>query len=185
MRGPRASGPGPGRGSEASLPDGFDGFVIARGPALLRFAYVLSGDGHLAEDLVQEVLARSHRRWERIERMQAPEAYVRKSIVREYLSWKRRKASTERVVAAVPDWADHRDHAHDLAVRGEMWAMLSGLPRAQRAVLVLRFYADLTDEEIAAQLGCGQSTVRAHAARALAKLRTVVSRQASTEADHG
>jgi RNA polymerase sigma-70 factor (sigma-E family) len=168
-----------------SRPDGFDGFVVARGQALLRFAHVLCGDGHLAEDLVQEVLARAHRRWERIERMEAPEAYVRRAIVREYLSWRRRRASTEAVVAEVPDRAYPYDTAQRIAARDEMWTLLAGLPRAQRAVLVLRFYADLADDEIAAALGCSPSTVRAHASRALARLRSAVQDRPTVEVDRG
>ena len=153
------------------MADGFDAFVLARGQALLRFAHVLCGDAHLAEDLVQEVLGRAHRRWERIERMEAPEAYVRRAIVREFLSWRRRRSSTEAVVADVPDRPSGHDAAQQLAARDEMRTLLAGLPRARRAVLVLRFYDDLPDDEIAAMLGCSPSTVRAHASRALAKLR--------------
>lgn len=160
------------------MAQGFDSFVVARGHALLRFAHVLCGDPHLAEDLVQEVLARAHRKWARIEEMAAPEAYVRKAVVREYLSWRRRRASTEKVVAELPDRAGDGtqvpDPAQQLAARDEIWTLLAGLPRAQRAVLVLRFYADMTDEEIAATLGCGHGTVRAHASRALGRLRTAI-----------
>ena len=165
------------------MSDGFDAFVVARGQALLRFAHVLCGSGHLAEDLVQEVLARAHRRWERIERMEAPEAYVRRAVVREYLSWRRRRASTERLVAQVPEPAHEHDPAQRVAARDEMWVLLAGLPRAQRAVLVLRFYADLADDEIAVALGCSPSTVRAHASRALARLRTALADQSTVEAD--
>jgi hypothetical protein len=81
----------------------FDEFVHGRGRALLRFAYVLSGDAHLAEDLVQEVLARVHRRWDKITTMDHPEAYVRAAIVRQFLSWRRRRASSEKVLAQVPE----------------------------------------------------------------------------------
>jgi len=159
------------------MSDGFDGYVLARGPALLRFAHVLCGDGHLAEDLVQEVLARAHRRWARIERMEAPEAYVRRAIVREFLSWRRRRSSTEAVVAEIPDRGVEPDTAQLLAARDEMWTLLASLPRAQRAVLVLRFYDDLADDEIATTLGCSPSTVRAHASRALARLRMAMQHQ--------
>jgi RNA polymerase sigma-70 factor (sigma-E family) len=167
------------------MSDGFDAFVVARGPALLRFAHVLSGDAHLAEDLVQEVLARAHRKWERIERMEAPEAYVRTAIVRQYLSWRRRRSSTEKAVAEVPDHAGAPDPAVAVAARDEIWTMLSGLARAQRAVLVLRFYADLADEEIAVMLGCSHSTVRAHASRALARLRAAMGDRTRVGADRG
>ena len=167
------------------MPDDFDSFVVARGRALLRFAYVLSGNRHLAEDIVQEVLARAHQRWGRIERMEAPEAYVRKAIVREYLSWRRRKASTEQVVAEVPDRVDPHEPELAIVERGEMWALLADLPRAQRAVLVLRFYNDLGDDEIAQALGCTRSTVRAHASRALARLRSVLTDRPRVEVERG
>ncbi|OLE23803.1 MAG: RNA polymerase subunit sigma-24 [Actinobacteria bacterium 13_1_20CM_3_71_11] len=162
---------------------GFDEFVVIRGPALLRFAHVLCGNAHLAEDLVQEVLARVHRRWDRIERMDGPEAYVRRAVVREFLSWRRRRASREAVLADLPDRPVDEDAAQRHAARDEMWCLLAGLPRAQRAVLVLRFYDDLTDIEIAEVLGCAPSTVRAHASRALARLRTTL--QHTVEVNHG
>lgn len=158
------------------MPEGFDGFVTARGHALLRFSHVLCGNAHLAEDLVQEVLARVHRKWARIEAMEAPEAYVRKAIVREYLSWRRRRWSTE---TAVADWPDHLaaggpDPAVRVAARDEMWRLLSGLPRKQRAALVLRYYLDMTDDEVAATLGCASGTVRAYASRGMARLRKAI-----------
>src|SRR5262245_53279569 len=113
----------------------FDEFVVSRGHALLRFAFLLTGDGHLAQDVVQEVLVRVHRRWDRVERLDAPEAYLRKAILRQYLSWRRRRASSEVVVPVVPDRVDHRDEAERAAERDETWALLATLPRAQRAVL--------------------------------------------------
>ncbi len=167
------------------MPDDFDTFVVARGQALLRFAYLLSGNAHLAEDLVQEVLARAHLRWARITRMDAPEAYVRRAIVREYLSWRRRRSSTEAVVAEVPDWADQVDPAQQVVARAEMWRLLGDLPRSQRAVLVLRFYADMPDDEIAAHLGCAAPTVRAYASRALARLRSAIVDRRAVEVDRG
>ncbi|MEV6343284.1 SigE family RNA polymerase sigma factor [Actinoplanes sp. NPDC051851] len=153
----------------------FDEFVRGRGGALLRFAFVLSGDAHLAEDLVQEVLARLHRRWDRITAMENAEAYVRTSIVRQFLSWRRRRAYREAVLAEVPEPPGLADPQQGLASRDQMWRLLRGLPRAQRAVLVLRFYCDLPDDEIAALLGCGKSTVRSQAARALVRMRALMS----------
>jgi RNA polymerase sigma-70 factor (sigma-E family) len=159
------------------MDDSFDGFVAQRGQALLRFAHLLCGDAYLAEDLVQEVLARVHRRWNRIGRMRAPEAYLRTAIVREYLSLRRRKASTERVMAQVPETLASGDTEREVVLREHLWDLLSGLPRKQRAVLVLRFYCDLSDEEIARVLGRTRSTVRSQASRALARLRTELSDQ--------
>ncbi|WP_434739495.1 SigE family RNA polymerase sigma factor [Micromonospora sp. SH-82] len=153
----------------------FDDFVHGRGRALLRFAYVLSGDAYLAEDIVQEVLARMHRNWDRITAMHHAEAYVRTAIVRQFLSWRRRRASREAILADVPEPTGLDEPQHRVLARAHMWQLLAGLPRAQRAVLVLRFYCDLPDDEIATLLGCGESTVRSQASRALARMRTVLS----------
>ncbi|GAA0924090.1 SigE family RNA polymerase sigma factor [Virgisporangium aurantiacum] len=155
--------------------DSFDDFVVNRGPALLRFAYLLTGDRHRAEDLVQEVLARVHQRWNRIERAEGAEFYVRTALVRQNISWwRRRSARSEQPVAEVPETAADGSE-HSLAARDEMWNLLATLPRKQRAVLVLRFYEDLPDDRIAALLGCSTVTVRVQASRALARLRATLS----------
>ena len=159
--------------------------MLARGRALLGFAQLITGDRHQAEDIVQEVLARTHLRWARVSRMEAPEAYVRKAITREYLSWRRRRASSERVLADVPDRPLHGDLAASTVDRDRMWRLLAGLPPTQRAVLVLRFYCDLPDEQIADVLGRARSTVRAEASRAMARLRTMIASDAAQEALHG
>lgn len=150
--------------------------MATRGSALTRFAYVLCGHHHLAEDLVQEVLARMHRQWARIEReVELPEAYVRRAVVREFLSWRRRRSSSEASVDEIPETVTgRRDSAHDHAVRDEMWTALATLPRSQRAVLVLRFYEDLPDSRIAEVLGCSEITVRGYAFRGLARLRAIL-----------
>jgi RNA polymerase sigma-70 factor (sigma-E family) len=156
--------------------DTFEDFVLTRGTRLARFAYVLCGNHHLAEDLVQEVLARLHPRWSKIDRdVSHPEAYVRTAIVREYLSWRRRRMNSEASVADVPE-ALHPgpDSAQRQAERDELWRALSALPRSQRAVLVLRFYEDLSDARIAEVLGCRAVTVRGYAMRGLAQLRTAL-----------
>ena len=155
-------------------PEGFDAFVQARGWALLRFAYVLSGDAHLGEDLVQEVLARMHRRWPKVIAMHHPEAYVRTAIVRQFLSWRRRRSAGETILAEVPEPAGLAEPQQRVLAQDHMWRLLTGLPRAQRAVLVLRFYCDLPDDEIARLLECGESTVRSQASRALARMRTML-----------
>ena len=159
----------------------FDEFVTARGPALLRFGYLMCGDRHLAEDILQEVLAKVYRRWGRIARTEPPEAYVRRAILHQYLSWRRRRSSTEAVVADVPEHPDGGLMADHVAVRDEMWALLGTLPRVQRAVLVLRYYLDLPDPEIADLVGCAPATVRVHAFRALGALRARLSEHLTTE----
>ena len=168
------------------MEDSFDDFVVNRGPALLRFAYLLTGDRHRAEDLVQEVLAKVHQRWGRIERAEGAEFYVRTALVRQNISWwRRRSARSEQPVAEVPDGTATGDGEQALAARDEMWALLATLPRRQRAVLVLRFYEDLPDDRIAEVLGCSPVNVRVQASRALARLRaTVTDRNITTRGSH-
>jgi RNA polymerase sigma-70 factor (sigma-E family) len=153
----------------------FEEFVVSRGYALLRFAYLLTGDRHLAEDLTQEALVRAHRRWTAIEHHDGPEPYVRKAIARQYLSWRRRRSSGETAIADPPDRPEPDGFTDRIADRDAMWAALATLPRAQRAVLVLRYYEDLPDAAIAETLGCAESTVRVNAFKALRRLRGVVS----------
>lgn len=149
----------------------FQEFVATRLPGLLRFAAVLTGDRGLAEDVVQEVLLRVHQRWPKVGALDSPEHYVRRMITNEYLSWRRRWS---RVVprAEPPAGPDSvPDHAATHAERDALRIELDKLPRRQRAVLVLRYYAGLSDAQIAEVLGCRAGTVRGYASRALAALR--------------
>jgi RNA polymerase sigma-70 factor (sigma-E family) len=152
----------------------FAEFVTGRTHALLRFAYLLTGDRHLAEDLTQEALVRAHRRWSGIVSDEGPEPYVRKAILRLYLSWRRRRSFSERPAADVPEPAPGPDPADQVVEADAMWALLRALPRAQRAVMVLRYYEDRPDADIARLLGCSPSTVRVHAFHALRKLRAAL-----------
>jgi RNA polymerase sigma-70 factor (sigma-E family) len=153
--------------------ESFEEYVTGRGPALPRVAYLLTQDRHRAEDLLQEVLVKAHRRWWRIE---APDRYVRRAILDEYLSWRRRRSSHEAALDTLPDTAVPGDGGGDpagpQADRDAMRAALARLPRRQRAVLVLRYYEDLDNSEIADLLGCEVATVRSLASRALAALRS-------------
>lgn len=148
----------------------FDEFTRLRLPGLARFAAMICVDRGLAEDVVQEVLLRVHGRWAEIDRLAHPDAYVRRMIVNEYLSWKRKWA---RVVPTeiVPEDGVGADPFDQLGDRAQLAAEIARLPRRQRVVVVLRFYGGLTDAEIAADLGCSQGTVRSHMSRALATLR--------------
>lgn len=147
----------------------FDEFVLARGAALLRTAYLLTGDRHLAEDLVQAALAKTYRHWKRV-RGGAPEAYVRQAMVRENISWWRRRRVVETPVADVPERAVS-GVGPDVDRRVSLDAALRQLSRQQRAVLVLRYYDDLTERQAADALGCGVGTVKTQAHRALKRLR--------------
>jgi RNA polymerase sigma-70 factor (sigma-E family) len=147
----------------------FEEFVAAQGATLLRYAYLLTQDRGRAEDLVQGALVKTHRRWHAVIRAERPEAYVRRIVLNEYLSWRRRKSSHE-VIGAPPDTsvADRTDLVAD---QDQMWRTLATLPPRQRAVLVLRYYEDMTDAEIASALNCQPGTVRSQAVRALDTLR--------------
>jgi RNA polymerase sigma-70 factor (sigma-E family) len=139
----------------------FEEFAAARLGAVLRFAAVLTGDRAAAEDVVQEMLIRALGRWEMIASLDRPEAYVRKMIVNEWLSWRRR--SWRQVPSGTGTDVDTRltpDPAVDHAERDALLAELARLPRRQRAVLVLRYYEALSDAEIAEVLGCAPGTVR-------------------------
>jgi RNA polymerase sigma-70 factor (sigma-E family) len=150
----------------------FGEYVEARTAALLRFAYLLCGNGHTAEDIVQDALLRAHRRWDHVTQADNPDAYIRRIILNQHRSWRRRRASTELAVepanirpAAVDDSQDA------LAAKDLTWRLLQELSEQQRSVLVLRYYEDLSDADIAELLGCAVSTVRSLAARAFAQLR--------------
>lgn len=152
-------------------PASFDEYVRARHVALLRFAHVLCGDPHMAADLVQDALERTGLRWKRLRDQEDPEGYVRRVIVNQYINrWRRQRR--EHLVAEVPD----RPGPQLLSVRSDdpLWQLLATLPRQQRAVVVLRFYEDLTETAIAELLGCSVGTVKSNSSRALAKLRTAL-----------
>lgn len=147
----------------------FEAFVAAHARWLLRFATALSGDAALAEDLVQEVLLKVHQRWSKIERLDSPVAYVRRMVVNEHLSWRRKWARI--IPMPAPPLADVVDMASAHADRGALLAELRRLPARQGAVLALRYFEGLSDSEIASVLDCRVMTVRACASRALGTLR--------------
>ena len=161
----------------------YEEFVAHRLAAVLRYATVLTGSPALAEDVVQEVLVRAQSRWRRIGALDRPEAYVRRMVLNEFLNWRRRRAnrdvsmSNALLEGLAPSVADPAA-AHGDA--DELRRALAGLPRRQRAVLVLRFYEGLSDPEIAAELGCSAGTVRSHASRALSTLRSALKKESWT-----
>jgi RNA polymerase sigma-70 factor (sigma-E family) len=151
----------------------FDEFAATRLDAVLRFAVVLTNDRGLAEDVVQEVLIRSHQRWAKIGALEHPEAYVRRMVVNEFLSWRRKWARyvPQADVEPMMGQTTQADHADAQAERATLLAEVAKLPRRQRAVLVLRYYEGLSDAQIADVLGCAETTVRGYAFRGLAALR--------------
>src|SRR5438874_13457441 len=136
---------------------------------------VLTGDPRLAEEIVQDDLVRAFERWEYISGREYPSAYLRRMIVNDYLSVRRR---LWRVVPFDP--GEHAaavaDHAGEHAERDAILAELAKLPRKQRAVIALRYYGGLSDAEIADALGCTTGTVRGYASRALATLRIEIAK---------
>jgi RNA polymerase sigma-70 factor (sigma-E family) len=146
----------------------FDAFVTQRGQALLRTAYLLTGDWGTAEDLLQTALAKSWFAWSRIDG--PPEPYVRRVIATTYATWWRRRWRTERPTAELPEQYGP-DQTAAVNDRDELWRALTALPRRQRAVLVLRYFEDLSEAETAAALGVTVGTVKSQSSKALAALR--------------
>jgi RNA polymerase sigma-70 factor (sigma-E family) len=151
----------------------FEEFVRDRGGPLLAFATALCGERGLAEDVSQEVFLRAQARWASVGVMEFPEAYVRKMLVNEFLGWQR-KWGRVRPQAEVEPLIHLPDHAAAHAERDALLAEIGKLPARQRAVIALRYYADLSDEEIADALGCRTSSVRTYCSRALRTLRVVM-----------
>ena len=157
----------------AQTPD-FDEWVAQRGAALLRFAYLLTRDHARAEEAVQDALIAAHSRWTRICRGQDPEAYVRRSIVNADISrWRRFLRRETPTPDPAPEFAG-TDLADAQAEHDAVWALCATLPTKQRAAVVLRYYEDLPDAEIAEILDCSPATVRSQIHRALATLRTTL-----------
>ena len=151
----------------------YEEFANSRLVALSRYAVMLTGDQHTAQDLVQETMIRVQLNWRRVCRADAPERYVRRMLTNLYLDWRRGGWWQRVLLRAVPDEPPPApDHAQATADRDQVWAWLARLPRQQRAALVLRYYEGLPDAEIADLIGCGVGTVRGYISRALATLRT-------------
>lgn len=150
---------------------GYAGFVRAHTPALLRTAYLLTGNAVAAEELVQDTLVRLYPKWDKVAAAEVPIAYVRRSLTNAFINDRRRPASREVAVDVLPDRRDDRNETDRLADRDEVWTMLRDLPDRQRAALVMRFFHDLTDSEIADALDCRVGTVRSLVSRGLSTLR--------------
>lgn len=170
--------------------DDFEGFVRVVGPPMSRFAYLLCGDRAHAEDLMQAALWKAHRSWDRVAAADNPQAYFRQILLREYLSWRRRRWTSE-VTASADLLESSSEPAHGpgfddrVAESDAVRRLLAELPRKQRAVLVMRYFLDLPEERIASEVGCAQATVRSTAARGLQALREALtsSEEMSRELD--
>lgn len=149
----------------------FEAFVREHSTNLLRTSFLLTGDRGSAEDLLQDVLTRLYPNWDRVDTAQAPMAYVRRCLLNEYLNSRRRRS----VPLADFDVRDHAGSVPDLvdglADRDETTRLLARLNERQRAAVVLRYFHSLSDSEIAATLGCRETTVRSLLHRALLSMR--------------
>ena len=149
----------------------FSAYVRARQKAFARFAYLLTGDPHSAEDLVQSALAKVYAKWDHISAVESPDAYVRKVMVNEHTTWWRRawrhRERTDSELIRVMDPAALDAPPHD----SELWAHVRSLAPQQRAAVVLRYYEDLTEAQTAEILGCSVGTVKSHTSRAIRSLR--------------
>jgi len=151
--------------------DAFREFAEQRLDALVRFGWALTGNRDDAHDLVQTALTRTALAWPRVRRKDNPEAYVRRAMVRTHMnSWRRRPALDIDLIEVI----DLDDHAAGDAERDAVWRALQQLPPRQRAVVVLRYYDDLPEADIAELLGCSRGTVKSQCAKALAKLRPLL-----------
>lgn len=186
--------------ADSGVADGVDtvaALASVHGLELVRFAYLLCGDRGLAEDLVQDMLVQLHQRFPQRLTVAHPFGYARRALVNVSIDRSRRASSRELPAAFVMDGAvvdgagtpgavltgaalgnatvaAHGDGTQRLADRDELWQALRRLPERQRAVIVLRYYGDLSDAEIASALGCRRGTVRSLASRAVAAMRETV-----------
>ncbi|GAA3130590.1 SigE family RNA polymerase sigma factor [Streptosporangium carneum] len=151
--------------------DEFVAFVAARGTSLLRVAYLACGDEGEAEDLLQTALERTYRNWDRVRR-DNPEPYVRRVIVNTAISRARRRAILRIIPTHTPPESSARQA--DVDLRHVLMDTLRALPPRQRAVVVLRYWEDLSETQTAEILGCSAGTVKSQASKAIAKLRLVI-----------
>jgi RNA polymerase sigma-70 factor (sigma-E family) len=160
-------------GERAGRDAAFTEFARTGGPGLARTAFFLTGDRHLAEDLVQTALAQVYVHWDSIRDHEQVEAYARRVLVNANAAWWRRRSATELPVDVLPD-LPARDDPAAYAEREPLVAALRTLPARQRAALVLRFFEDRSEADTAAILGCSTGSVKRHTSRGLDKLRVAL-----------
>jgi RNA polymerase sigma-70 factor (sigma-E family) len=148
----------------------FRDYVTTRGPSLLRAAYLLTGNRADAEDLVQAALAKTYLAWDRIEDRGALDGYVRRAMINTHISWWRRRKLDEYPTDEIPDQAI-ADQAGQSDLQDSLRRAVERLPQRMRAAVVLRYYEDMTEAEVADALGVSLGTVKSTVSRAVAKLR--------------
>jgi RNA polymerase sigma-70 factor (sigma-E family) len=153
----------------------FREFVRSRGTPLHQSAYLLCGDRHLADDVVQDTLVKAYQHWRRVRQADSPEAYVRRILLNEVRGrWRRRERSVP--VAEFADEPTVADPSDDVIRRDGLRQALLTLPLRQRATVVLRYLEGLSERETAAVLGCSTGTVKSQSSRALAGLKSFFDR---------
>ena len=154
----------------AQLDAEFRDFMRARWPVMVRLAYGLTGDQGHAEDVAQAAFARAYASWPRVRRSGNPDAYVRQIVVNENRNRSRKRRVAERLTGAPPEHGT-ADATSRYDERSALVAALQRLGPKQRAVIVLRYWLDLTEAEAAAALNCSAGTIKSQTSRALAALR--------------
>ncbi len=167
----------------AAADDGFRDLVLRESAGLLRTGWMLTGDRALAEDLLQTALVKTWPHWQRVSQDGTPVAYIRTVMVRTYASWAGRRWAGETPSAVLPehsadDWAITALDERDYLARA-----LAQLPRRQRAVVILRYYLDYSEQQTAEALKCSVGTVKTQASRGLARLRTTTTSPTAKERD--
>jgi RNA polymerase sigma-70 factor (sigma-E family) len=164
-----------------SIDEDFAEFVAARWASLYRLAYLLAASPTGAEDLLQTTLEKAYMNWSRIGRMDYAEAYVRRMLANTLVSSRRRAWTRELPWGRVPDVAGESEEM-PVIDRSLMWPLICALPDRQRAVIVLRYYEDLSEAQIADVLGCAPGTVKSQASAAIGALRRAVAAAGASEA---
>jgi RNA polymerase sigma-70 factor (sigma-E family) len=161
------------RGS-GGIDERFAAYVRERGDRQLRVAVLLTGDWHVAEDLVQASLVKLYRVWPQLDTASDPDAYLRRIMINTHRSWWRARWRRETPAAVLPESPAGEDIADRQALGALVRQALAGLPRRQRAVLVLRYCEDLPEAEVARLLGCSVGAIKTHAHRGLRAMRELL-----------
>jgi len=158
-------------GREAQRDAEFTEYLAVRQPTLLRTAYLLTGDRHQAEDILQTSLAKLYLAWDKVRDRDSVDAYVRRIMVNENNSlWRRAWKKREYATDEVPEGAPHRDQ-YDDGTNDQLWQVVQTLPPKARSVVVLRYYEQMSESEVADALGISIGTVKSQCSRALSALR--------------
>ena len=164
-----------------AAPD-FASYVAARRPTLLRWARAVAGDPHSAEDLLQDSLVRVLPRWEGLRERGAADAYVRRTITRQYVSWQRQPWRRDEVASDdLPETVRDVDPRPPADPSDRLWDLVVALPPQQRAAVALRYYEQLSVAETAAVLGCSTGTVKSNTSRGITALRRLAAHQVPTQ----